>query len=787
MPGLMTPTRALNIACLAVLLGASLLVATPTAQADPYANIVEGWETYTTGTVPDNSHLGYTASAPGSPLVSVADAHTGTKSLFMGPADGLAMTYDPAQELCTTHTPVSFWMKMSGLPSAGGWYSFAANKASSPVYPWFGRINNAGVLRVGSQEGFTTNVATLSTGVWIDITWVMSTCAAGGCTTSVSSVVAAFSTTVAPGGTCDTSYVKITFDNSGTGTGWFLDDINAYFEPATPPTSEVAVNDLRGFDVSDDGAAAIARLDDGDKVQVFGGQTLAAGASNVDADCTGTVDGVTAYTSPTDIYLSYFTCNADGEADSLRIRSGTLGDPTIPPACDFADADINNFLTVDIPNDLREIASLSSFPIDFSGCNDNNNAVNNVVVSWSYSSLTTGRIGVFAVNIINNGQDGDGNAELTFNAAGAQDIAQFCSWTDTGGVDHLGAVSLEAGTKFYLPTVAEGSSIESDPVVGLTLQSSLGGTYALSKALSCAQNRGIIINAAETSVSVICTVATKCPAGVALGGDLWTPVDPVGFLNSRSATISGDGLWAAYLDDNGYHILNATNGNETDVLIATVQGGEVFVDMRMDRSGSSLWVAYTDHIYRYDISDATCGGNCTNIEFRGSPGDIDGDGIPNELDPDMDNDGLHNDVDPDIDDDGVANELDASPRGGGIGAAPAAGSGAAAGLGVPPYLQTGVDGVVAATGLPVMFAAMIFGLFGLVFTVAVFAVPTFFAVAKAAPRHAGLITVIVGTLAGSIGMVVYYAFGLLPGFVVSIYVILLIVIGVIGSLVLMRS
>jgi hypothetical protein len=45
----------------------------------------------------------------------------------------------------------------------------------------------------------------------------------------------------------------------------------------------------------------------------------------------------------------------------------------------------------------------------------------------------------------------------------------------------------------------------------------------------------------------------------------------------------------------------------------------------------------------------------------GTPGDLDGDGIPDDVDSDIDGDGRPNGVDPDIDEDGIPNEIDPNP------------------------------------------------------------------------------------------------------------------------------
>jgi hypothetical protein len=52
--------------------------------------------------------------------------------------------------------------------------------------------------------------------------------------------------------------------------------------------------------------------------------------------------------------------------------------------------------------------------------------------------------------------------------------------------------------------------------------------------------------------------------------------------------------------------------------------------------------------------------------FSRTPQDIDGDGIPNEVDPDIDGDGIPNNLDNDIDGDGVPNLIDLDDDGDGI-------------------------------------------------------------------------------------------------------------------------
>lgn len=403
-----------------------------------------------------------------------------------------------------------------------------------------------------------------------------------------------------------------------TTAGGLVKVVYANAPTASTPTASVAVSNLRGFDVDDSGAVAIARLSGGTTVQVFGGQTLSAGATATDSDCTGKLDGVSAYASSSDIYTTYFECaNGSGAANSMKIRSGTLGSPVIPSTCNgFADGNVDTFLDVNVPDTLREISGLTSFPIDFSQCEEQSGpGVAHVTTAWAFST-TNGQVGVFAATQNNDLADHSDSAFITFDPGTSPDVAQMCAWA-VDGVDHMGAVGLQAGTKFYLPTVStHADGLTTAPDSAITLDYSPGGTFSLAKALSCAQYRAAIINepggTTPHSFAVICTVAGHCPTGISTGQPLWTPKTLTGTIASRAAVLSGNGAWASYIDLNGIHIVNATNGVEQSVFSEPETG--VFWDMRMDRSGSSLWLAYTDNIYRYDISAATCGLNCTNTQ-----------------------------------------------------------------------------------------------------------------------------------------------------------------------------
>lgn len=421
---------------------------------------------------------------------------------------------------------------------------------------------------------------------------------------------------VAPIFTSTKAFVFYTNSNSG-------DQLEMIWSVAPSPSvadADVAVTNLTGFDVDDSGVTVIARHNAGTIVQVYSGQSLSAGASATDADCSGKEDGVSTYTTTTDVYTTYFECsNAAGNpANSLKIRNGGLGTPFIPEPCqsDNLGADTTTGLDVNVPDTMREIAGLSAFPLDFSACSSS--GLDHVTLSWGFST-TNGQIGVFAVTKNHDAPDHSSSAFITFDPT-STNVAQMCSWTSADGIDHIGAVDPQGGTKFYLPSVTTtGTSISGGlgtrPHSSISLEYGLSGTFNLAKALSCAQYRAAIINnppaSTANSFAVICIVTGHCPMGISRGQALWTPKTIAGSVNARAATLSGDGHWTSYIDQGGIHILNATTGSEV-ALFGEPETG-IFFDMRMDRSGSNEWIAYRDHIYRFDIHAYTCGGNCTNI------------------------------------------------------------------------------------------------------------------------------------------------------------------------------
>lgn len=397
-------------------------------------------------------------------------------------------------------------------------------------------------------------------------------------------------------------------------TGQFMERHASVFTPPAPDivvSDDVAVTDLVGFAVDEAGAVAIARLDDGETVQVFDAGSLTAGALDGDPDCIGRHDGVAAYWTEQDSYLTYFECADDGDTDTLKIRTGTtLATPD--PECEGTDSSIENS-ELDVPNELGELGSLSAVPFDFSVCG--HGGLDDTTLSWAFSEVESGKVGVWTVNQANNNDDEFAVDTISFSGTGA--VNQICVWQGPDDVDHLVAIAVGATSRAYLPVAGQVDSGTGvgvhDPIAEITNHYGFSGVFSQGAGVECAQELAIFQAYPSGDVGVVCAVPGHCKPGYAVGQAYFTPIH-AGADTLRAVAISGNAIYAAYSDE----------ANETFRVIYTENGtlrGEVpwpqatmgnFFDLEMDESGGSLWAAYTDHIYRWDISPITCVFNCTN-------------------------------------------------------------------------------------------------------------------------------------------------------------------------------
>jgi hypothetical protein len=401
---------------------------------------------------------------------------------------------------------------------------------------------------------------------------------------------------------------------SGTAIQTWIDNIQVPYEEELPEISgfsdDVAVTDLVGFDVDSAGGVAIARLDDGETVQVFDAGSLTPGASDGDPDCIGKQDGVAAYYTDQDSFVSYFECSG-GNADTMKVRVGTsMSDPST--ACAGTDSSIENGGDMDVPDLIKELGSLSAVPFDFSVCGEG--GLDDTTLSWAFSEYS-GKVGVWAVVQNELNSDDDAVDTITFTATG--DVYQMCVWQGPDDLDHLIAVTPGTTSRAYLPVAGREQQNLGDAtaVAEITNHYTFGSPFSQAVAVECAQEKAVFQAHPSGDVGVACVVPGHCKDNFSVGQAYFTPFS-AGADMGRAVAISGNGIFGVYSDlaTETYRIFYTENGTETGQIPWPQASQALFKELEMDESGGSLWAAYSDHIYRWDISPVSCGFDCSNTD-----------------------------------------------------------------------------------------------------------------------------------------------------------------------------
>ena len=535
--------------------------------------------------------------------------------------------------------------------------------------------------------------------------------------------------------------------------------------PATAQDATATVTGLVGFDVDPTGATAIARTDGGAFVRVYPGGTLGTPVSE-DTNC-ASLGGVAADTS----HVLYVACDVGNVPEFWKIRSPSLTTPSQNAVCQDGNFCVTSLtsgeLAGDQSNDIH-LALFDEFPIDYSQIRTS--GFNRALMAFAFAD-TDGNLGVVTYTHVNNADD---TSQVTSGGIAGQTPDQICVHQDEAGTSYLYGSSTESNVRGFrvtfqenTPTTSAFSDYSLTPVMAQVFADS--GANGAPDGVACGNGRlAILYNDKVTVLNRSASNGQSTSAHVTITGLTDTPTGGI--------DMSFNGEWFTYVSGGSWHLASARNG--TVVASGTLPEG-TFRAIKLHGTCSSIWVATSTTIARY-TTFPYCTGSDVVFNPVEDPNDLDGDGIPNHSDPDVDGDGIPNETDTDDDNDGIPDTLDPTPTGAGAGGA----AGGAAGAGVVPMFQQGVDGVAAVTGMPVALSAMLFGLFGMVFTVTVFAVPTFFATQHT--RGGSMLTVLVGVLGGVLGMVVYYAFGLLPGWVVTLCVFLLLCGGAISMAVMRR-
>lgn len=431
-------------------------------------------------------------------------------------------------------------------------------------------------------------------------------------------------------------------------------------DDSIPIANSATVTGLVGFDVDPAGVTAIARTDLGEYVRVYPAGTLA-GPSSKDTDClTGVLEGGVAAQSS---HVAYFDCDGGGDVVQVEIRSPSLGSPNRPPVCNdagFCVEDIETECGVftgciegDQDDDER-MAIVEELPIDYS--NNQNGPVDedSVFIGMAFTD-TSGKLGVWTYVMRNNGED---TSDVVSVGIANQAADQICSHRDPNGATYLYGSSYTSNVRGFRVGFSFQGVLSDDTVVPSMTSVFPGSASTAGPAgVSCGDYRLAILNNDKL------TIWARNANGQSSAPLLTQTLVEEPPLSGVATSYNGE--YTAYASGAKWYVIySGTNTTAVDgeILCEGDMPTGTFQDMKMHGAGSSLWIATSTTIARYDTFDCTTGDD-TVFNPVEDPGDLDGDGVDNEDDPDIDGDGLPNDIDTDDDGDGIPDEIDNSPGG----------------------------------------------------------------------------------------------------------------------------
>jgi len=582
--------------------------------------------------------------------ITNVQAHAGTQAWNLNDNNGGLRTFGAhpcAASVAGAAITVDEWVRFTSLPASGDKLLF------TPGYGYYFAVDNTGLpfmfnSNADGSAGIAFPTATaMSVNTWYEVTFTNAETGfdntngcvggSGGLTTSIT----VRGTGYGPYGNFATKQAASVPANNNIGAGaqttatntfhsfsgtvW-IDDLTISGYPYLIPTAATssAYTVINGFDVDNSGNNVVLRTNTGTQVRSLSGYGLIEAASFATPNC-ARADGVSSLTTTTGQYLSFVDCEAThGFAEHLRIRSPQMGTPAFPSGCGTECGDVNDGLDVDVPNALHQISDVGAFPFSFSKFSTTGN--NHATVAWGYSEVkepliagTGGRIGIYADTKTNLALDQDDNALTTLDTSTNPQIDQICAWTYTSGGttrDYLAGVTNNGATGVFQIAVDVTEGTGTDPTwypdAQIQNQFTNTGTYAGANAIGCAQDR-ILVQAAGSGVRNLYMVKV---IGTGAPQELWGPV-AVTTASARGVAFSGDGNWVSWLDGTTIKVAYASNAT---VVASITKPTGTFFGMALDLKANNLWVATTDHVYRYLTGVATCKTACSiTTDDNGNP------------------------------------------------------------------------------------------------------------------------------------------------------------------------
>lgn len=579
-------------------------------------------------------------SGSGSLSVDATQAHTGTQSLDVkqtSPWPNFVFSNTPAT--CDTtytgptgsSTPTSFsvWMRLQALPPFGGYYNLGLQGSSS--YPatttYEFEIGSDGALTAqiihypGYGNGFAAGTSmggpsTITAGVWYQFAINNALCdaptpnGAGGYNHASS---AGFS--VQGGGInlgtpvigADTGLIPSTIffsgnpNNGNAHNQFWLDDLSLSTQaPPIAPVANTNVTRLVGFAVDPFDQSAIARLNSptpgtGQDVVSLDPFNLHVSGSFHEAGC-NRVGGVATRYANGKATTSFLDCDSSGAINMIRVRNQNLGPPDQSgTACageTFCDDNITApFNSQGPPSNARDLGDIEAAPWDYTlGSTEPSCAlcVKHVTLSWAYSEINGGHVGVYAITMNKNLPNAAATATQLYAPQGTV-INDFCAWRDTTTrQDYIAATRNDGPTKIYRVTVTEqANGLAHAPNAALSLIYNGGGAFDAAVAIGCARDRVLVVTQDGRAVlaNVMGQVLASFPA-------------PQGAM--RGAAMSLDGAFGVYASGGFYHVLDLINDTET-LRIPIPPSVNLFYT-GLDFNAKVLWSATIAGPSRYNIA-----------------------------------------------------------------------------------------------------------------------------------------------------------------------------------------
>jgi hypothetical protein len=378
--------------------------------------------------------------------------------------------------------------------------------------------------------------------------------------------------------------------------------------PTTNPVYSAVANvpSLVGFDVDPFDQSVIVRANNaslgGQDIRTYDPTNLHQAGAFHEANCNRQGGVATRYTAGK-LFTSFIDCDSSNNVNAFRVRDQNLGAPDqsgTPCAGEsFCDIDITgpfgSSSSDSPPSNARDLGRMEAAPWDYTlGSTEPNCSacVKHVTLSWAYSEINGGHLGIYAITQNKDAQDAAATASQVYAPQGTV-IDDFCSWRDTAtGKDYVAATRQDGPTKVYAASVTEASStLTHYPVVSLTGVFLGNGGFDNAVSIGCARDRILVLTA--DGRAVVASIGSGTSNGHILA--TFPAPNPV----KQSVAISLDGAYGVYAADGIYHYLNLVNF--TDLHQDPIPSPTLYATA-LDFNAKVQWIATGTQVLRRNVA-----------------------------------------------------------------------------------------------------------------------------------------------------------------------------------------